>query len=296
MIEIKTCPICGGENFIAAITARDFTVSQETFSIKSCQTCELLITSPVPDKEEISKYYESDKYISHNDNAQNLIGWMYLKARNFTLKKKERLLASHQSEKTLLDFGCGTGEFVKYCESAGWVTLGVEPSSQARLIAQQKNKQKIFSSLNEISNQVSTITLWHVLEHIHTLDETISQLVGLLKKNGTMFIAVPNHKSWDANYFQAYWAGYDTPRHLWHFKADTIKALFEKHNMKLVKKLPMVLDAYYISLMSEQYKNGKSPNLLTMIKSVFRGLYSNIKARKTGEYSSIIYVLKHADK
>ncbi|HYF67088.1 MAG TPA: class I SAM-dependent methyltransferase [Ohtaekwangia sp.] len=293
MTDIKKCPICGDERFNLAISAQDFTVSQETFTIKGCQNCQLLITSPAPAKEAIGKYYQSDKYISHNDSAQNLIGWIYLKARNFTLKKKERLIATYQQEKTLLDYGCGTGEFVNYCKSTGWQVTGVEPSIQARAIAEQKAEQKIFAALNEIDLQVSTITLWHVLEHVHDLDETISRLVTLLKKNGTMFIAVPNHKSWDANYFQQYWAGYDTPRHLWHFNTENIKALFEKHNMKLVKKIPMKLDAFYISLMSEQYRQSKSPNLFTMIKSVCLGFYSNLKARTTGEYSSLIYVLKH---
>ena len=101
------------------------------------------------------------------------------------------------------------------------------------------------------------ITMWHVLEHIPDLENQIKTLKRLIKPNGTIIIAVPNYKSFDAKYYGAFWAAYDVPRHLWHFSKRAIEKLFAKENLKLTKVLPMLFDSFYVSLLSEKYKNGK---------------------------------------
>jgi hypothetical protein len=65
--------------------------------------------------------------------------------------------------------------------------------------------------------------------------------------------------------------------------------LFDKENMELQKVLPMKFDSFYVSLLSEKYKNGK----MNYIKAFLIGLRSNIKAMKNMEYSSHIYIIKN---
>jgi hypothetical protein len=110
----------------------------------------------------------------------------------------------------------------------------------------------------------------------------------LLTENGKLIIAVPNFKSYDANYYKEFWAAFDVPRHLWHFSQTSISKLFSSENMIVEKTIPMKFDAYYVSLLSEKYKSGK----MNPIKSFYRGFVSNLKATSTKEYSSLIYVLK----
>ena len=50
----------------------------------------------------------------------------------------------------------------------------------------------------------------------------------------------------------------------------------------------MLFDSYYVSLLSEQYKGNKAAYL----KALQTGWKSNKDAKLTGNYSSIIYVLK----
>ena len=100
---------------------------------------------------------------------------------------------------------------------------------------------------------------------------------------------MPNFKSFDADFYKEYWAAYDVPIHFWHFSKNAIKLLFEKENMKLVNVLPMKFDAFYVSLLSEKYKTGK----MNFIKAFYIGLKSNLKAIKTSEYSSHIYIIKN---
>jgi 2-polyprenyl-3-methyl-5-hydroxy-6-metoxy-1,4-benzoquinol methylase len=131
--------------------------------------------------------------------------------------------------------------------------------------------------------------MWHVLEHIPDLQLQIKELRRLLKPNGFVIIAVPNFKSYDAKQYKSFWAAYDVPRHLWHFSKTSIQKLFEEENLKLEKTLPMRFDSFYVSLLSEKYKGGK----MNFLNAFWIGLCSNLKARRSGEYSSHIYILKN---
>ena len=131
--------------------------------------------------------------------------------------------------------------------------------------------------------------MWHVLEHVPDLENQIKELKRLIKPTGTVIIAVPNFKSFDASYYSNYWAAYDVPIHLWHISKTAIKKLFAKENLELVKVLPMKFDSFYVSLLSEKYKTGK----MNFIKAFFVGLKSNHSGKQSKEYSSHIYIIKN---
>lgn len=293
MISTLVCPICDGKSFNTTLTCKDFTVSHETFAINECRSCKFNVTSPIPD--DLDKYYLSESYISHTSKARSLLDRLYLIARSYTLQWKIGLIRRYEKDRdiTILDFGCGTGEFLKNSKKKGFSVSGVEPSTKARSLAQETTGEHIASSLNELQSQTyDVITLWHVLEHIFTLNETIEHLRAKLSDSGTMFIAVPNHRSSDSSHYLTYWAGYDVPRHLWHFSQSNMQSLLQKHRLKLIDKVPMKLDAYYISLMSEKNKNNGRLTLPKTIRALFIGLRSNILALWSKEYSSLIYVIK----
>jgi 2-polyprenyl-3-methyl-5-hydroxy-6-metoxy-1,4-benzoquinol methylase len=214
------------------------------------------------------------------------------------LKWKLSLIEKHAAaspEKTLFDFGCGTGEFLKAAKFNGWLTTGMEPSQFARQQSDPTIRPYIQTSIKDVINdnkRFQVITLWHVLEHVEDLNLTLQELKQLLIQSGTIFIAVPNHTSWDAKHYKQHWAGFDVPRHFWHFSMKSMTRLLEKHALTVVKIIPMRLDAFYISLLSEKYQNNEQVSILGMIKAFFKALYSNQRARKSMEYSSLIYVVK----
>jgi SAM-dependent methyltransferase len=293
MIDIRICPVCGSENLQHLLSSKDNTVSQKVFTLRQCQTCKLAITTPRPADEELHQYYISDEYISHSNKGKTLVDKVYLVARGFTLKWKLSIVQQGNSAPgKILDYGCGTGEFLSTCRNAGWDTTGVEPSTTAREQAKQLTRSSIHESLPSVpDDNFTVITLWHVLEHVSNLDETLSLLKSKLTENGTIFIAVPNHTSWDGQHYKEHWAGYDTPRHLWHFSRETMNVLITKNGMRVTGTIPMKLDSFYISLLSEKYKNNKS-SITGMLKATLNGLTSNVKASKSGDYSSIIYIVR----
>ena len=254
----------------------------------------MLITSPKPKNEDLGKYYESEKYISHTDSKKTFFDKIYQTVKTYTVLKKVKLIDgfvdSTLIEKTLLDVGCGTGDFLVKAKKSNWIITGVEPNASARKIAKEKTSHKILKDISESnSSKYDVITLWHVLEHVPNLTEYISQLKQLLKRDGTLLIAVPNYRSYDAKYYGKFWAAYDVPRHLWHFSKKAINELFGKEKMEVVKIHPMLFDSFYVSLLSEKYKKGKQ----NPIKAFFVGLCSNILAIRSKEHSSHIYVIKN---
>jgi 2-polyprenyl-3-methyl-5-hydroxy-6-metoxy-1,4-benzoquinol methylase len=269
------------------LNCKDHTVSGETYEVMLNENYEMLVTSPVP--VDIENYYKSEDYISHTDSKKSLLDKSYQLVRNYALKRKLSLINSFNvKEKNVLDIGAGTGDFLNTCKSNGWNVFGVEPSNDARLIAKEKGV-KLKSKLEELPiNKFDVITLWHVLEHVDNLCEYVSKLKELLTDTGRLVIAVPNYKSYDANYYKEYWAAFDVPRHLWHFSQASIHKIFSEEDMLVEKTLPMKFDAYYVSLLSEKYKTGK----MNPIKAFSVGFASNFKAKASSEYSSLIYVLK----
>ena len=131
--------------------------------------------------------------------------------------------------------------------------------------------------------------MWHVLEHIPNLNETIFQLERILKSKGKIIVAVPNYKCWDANYYKEYWAAWDVPIHLWHFSEKTIVKIFRNHGFQLIKTKPMLFDSYYVSILSEEFYSGRKK----ILKSFIVGTISNILGLFTKRgCSSTTYVFK----
>jgi len=273
----------------------DHSVSKEKFELVKNTEYGFLVTTPLPDVSELAKYYETEEYISHTDTKRNLFEKVYHMVREYAIKKKVALINNEQEKGSLLDIGCGTGDFLYAAKNNGWKVTGIEPNEAARSKANSKTDNTVYdtSELEKLqADSFDVITLWHVLEHLPNLENQIQVFKKLLKPNGTLIIAVPNHNSFDANHYKEFWAAWDVPRHLWHFSQTSIKNLFGKFQIKLKKTIPMKFDSFYVSLLSEKYKKGKQ----NPFKAFWIGFRSNLKAKHTSEYSSLIYVLENLKK
>lgn len=294
MIHYTHCPLCGDEKFAHQFDIKDYSVSQESFPVCSCTKCGLLFTQDIPSETEISSYYQAEQYISHSDTSKGIVNQLYHLVRKRTLKGKQKLIEKITGKKNggLLDIGSGTGSFLSTMRAAGWLVTGIEPDEIARKNSLTLHQVEAIApdriqGLPDHSYDV--ITMWHVLEHVHSLDEQLKQLYRLVKDDGKIFIAVPNPTSGDAVHYQNSWAAWDVPRHLYHFSPATMQFLAEKYQFKIISKKPMWFDSFYVSLLSEKYKSGKS----NFIKALLAGLSSNWRAiGNTDRCSSVIYILE----
>lgn len=294
VINYSQCPCCGSNNIHQALSAQDYTVSKDIFEIWHCNDCSFRFTQNIPVMEEIGKYYQSNAYVSHSDTQEGLVNKMYHIVRNRTLQSKRKLIQFFTKKKSgvLLDIGAGTGAFAHTMKVAGWDVTGLEPDVIARQNA--FNKYQLHLQLPDelyglSANCFDTITMWHVLEHVHDLHGYIDCFKKILKADGKLIIAVPNYTSKDAATYKEYWAAYDVPRHLYHFSPASMRQLMQQYGFVIESYKPMFFDSFYVSLLSEQYKNGEGH----WVKAFFNGLLSNLNCLLNPTLcSSVIYVIK----
>ncbi len=290
---LKDCPACRSADVSFRFQLKDYFLTKETFDIHECNHCTLRFTNPAPEESEIGKYYASEDYFSHTDKAGSMLSRVYNLVRGIAVSSKRKLIvaSSQLKQGKILDIGCGTGEFLGEMQQFGWESFGVEPNEQARAQAIGNHHLQVvapekFEELSDHSFDV--ITLWHVLEHIHELDDYMTQITRLLKPKGVMIFALPNYRSLDASIYDHQWAGYDVPRHLYHFSKDAFTALLDRFQMTLINLKPMHFDPFYVSILSEKFKkNGGSilGAMLNGLQSFIGGLFNKERS------SSIIYIV-----
>jgi SAM-dependent methyltransferase len=294
MIHYQQCPVCKSTSIQHAFSAKDNTVSNETFEIWACSQCNVLFTQDVPAESEIGRYYASPDYVSHSDTQEGFVNQVYHRVRNITLAEKKSLVEKETGIATgkILDVGCGTGAFLDKMKIGGWQVTGLEPDAGAR-----EKAASLYNILADPSGELfhlpaqsfDAITMWHVLEHVHQLHEYVEQLKALLTEKGKLFIAVPNYTSADAEKYATHWAAYDVPRHLYHFSPYSMNVLMNMHGMQIKKIKPMWFDSFYVSMLSEKYKNGKG----NMVSAILAGLSSNATALfNKQKCSSLIYIIE----
>lgn len=288
------CPGCSHTNIKPVLQAKDYTVSHETFAIWECGNCTLRFTQNVPEAAAIGRYYQSDAYVSHSDTKKGVVNRLYHIVRNITLKGKLKMITGVAGKKSgvLLDVGAGTGAFAAVMQQNGWKVTGLEPDETARKNAAQNhglNLQTLEALYNLPANTFDVITMWHVLEHVHELHGYLNRFQTILRPGGTLVVAVPNYTSDDAQRYGASWAAYDVPRHLYHFSPLSMRTLVAQHGFEVMECKPMWFDSFYVSMLSEQYLNGKG----NLVKAFINGWRSNTKAASSPEKSSsVIYIIK----
>jgi SAM-dependent methyltransferase len=328
--QLNACPLCNGNNGSRLLLrCKDELVSGEMFHVEQCLDCGFLYTNPRPNMLNISNYYKSPSYISHQKSPKSFIDKLYMIVRRFMMNRKSRLIKSLVPVgETILDLGCGTGTFLETMKQEGYKVFGVEPGEEARFIAQERGikvvsdifsvgvnndpvqtRQKHHISLPNtdpgpnkqrpdpkkhkiIAEKIYCISLWHVLEHMHDFKEQLKQCYRLLNDEGFLVIAVPMYQSLDAAFYKHHWAAYDLPRHLYHFDFNSLKTAAELSGFSLIKSHTLPFDSYYISILSEAYRKSL-PKALAYIRAFCVGLISNIVAASGHRpASSQIFILQ----
>ena len=275
-----------GTNNRNSIETKDYLVTRESFVVEEKEKG-ISFTHPVVTDEIIDKYYNTTAYLSHSSN-KTLISFFFDFFSNIMVKKKTSFMLGLGGVNTYLDYGCGIGKLISSMNKKGVASYGYDTSSLAISVCNNKSLNAS-SNLNDLPNNYDLISFWHSLEHVSDYTKVLKKTKKMLSKNGTMVVALPNYDSFDAKFYSKFWAAYDTPRHRVHFtKKGFIKAASQL-GFEVVKTKPLFLDSFYISMMSEKYK--QSP--FYFLKGLFIGALSNLFFFFTKQASSHTYVLKN---
>lgn len=262
----------------------DYFLSQEVFELVFQEEIKAYRTTPVP--RDLARYYSSQEYLSHKNTRQNLASKIYALAKFFRNRSKWRAVLSHYDKGSkarkisVLDFGSGDNSFVSSAPS-NVLAKGYDPFTG-------QNTQNHLGSLETLVSQGASfdaITFWHSLEHTPDPLDVLRKAADMLKAGGCLHIAVPNYNSWDAKHYKGFWAGYDVPRHLWHFSSESFGPVSEQLGVLLKDQQPHWFDAFYVSYLSEKYKGSKTPLLRGALRT-----FAAVLSKKAFQNPSATYV------
>lgn len=169
------------------LSARIFTRPRMPF-LSECASCGLIFDNPRPSREAIVAFYSNEgKYD----------GWLAnLEGRAAMWSRRLQKMRRHRSPGNLLDVGAGIGQFLSLAARDYTAVSGTEVSASAVKIAQSRYGITLhrgdLCDLALPTASFDNITLFHVLEHVHQPLRLIEECFRLLRKGGTLFIAVPN--------------------------------------------------------------------------------------------------------
>ena len=259
------------------ISTKDYVASDEHFNLFLDNKTNIVWTDVAEDHNH-NKYYENENYLPHNE-KKGLFSFFYKLSQKIMFSYKLKILKNIlQPSSIILDYGSGDGHFAKFLKKKKIKVHVYDP-----IIYKSKNTQTA-------DNQYDMIMMWHVLEHVPDIDETVISLEKKLKHNGALVLAVPNRDSFDSKAYREHWAAWDVPRHLYHFNHNSLENLMKEKGFSLISKHPLWLDSYYVSYLSSKYKKSIFP----LINSLVIGSLSNILAIFTSKYSSSFYIFKRA--
>jgi SAM-dependent methyltransferase len=186
------CPICGNaKRTIISKYDRRFKILPHS----KCDECALVRHEFMLSDKELSEYYSK--------NYRNDYQWVnsgptskHIEKRVSEAKKRLNKLQSHlKKHPKVLDFGCGSGEFIELSKEMGALACGFEPgnlySSYARDL-KGLDVQNCGWENYECKEKVDVVAAFHVFEHLTDPLKALQKAVSWLETNGLVYIEVPN--------------------------------------------------------------------------------------------------------
>jgi SAM-dependent methyltransferase len=216
------CILCDSDHTTPFFTAPDM-FTGERYGIVRCTHCGLIRTDQPPSSEQLYIYGRTADAGSRFGPAQRLLQWFRrARVRRFVGRRHGRAL----------DVGCGDGSFLAALAHECWDVYGTELSASIAATARQRLGDRIhIGAMERTGHRAASfdlITFWHVLEHMDNPRQALAEARRLIKRDGTVLIAVPNIRSLQAQLFKQDWLHLDVPRHRWHFDPQTLSDLAKR--------------------------------------------------------------------
>jgi 2-polyprenyl-3-methyl-5-hydroxy-6-metoxy-1,4-benzoquinol methylase len=233
--EFVSCDLCGSNDVSLYLEGSDFlNYESDVFKIVKCNKCGLVYLNPRPTQEFISHFYP-EGYLPYIDNKRGIIDRM----KSVLIKNDVRLFKKlmNRDDLKVLEVGCANGSYLSELKKlSNFEVTGVELSpSTADHARNTYNLKVVTGTIFDGKFQDSSfdvIIMRHVLEHVYNPSCTIREIHRILKRNGIFFFIVPNMNTVEVKIFLKYWHGWDLPRHLYHFNAESIKLMLEKNGFQ----------------------------------------------------------------
>lgn len=221
--DVNECPICGSAE-------RHFVLSRFALDIYKCENCTHRYMHPRITFEKLITLYAKDYTANKVYSSTPQLDIDGVKS-TYGLNLLDKLGVPDKGR--IMDLGCGSGKFLATAKQHGWAEcIGVDANPTFKDIHGDVNGVKfIYSSFETldtgaIGDGYSAITLWNVLEHLYDLKAIVRQIHALLKKDGLLFIMVPNVESLATKLIREKSATFNW-KHVAHFSPTSLEKLMK---------------------------------------------------------------------
>jgi SAM-dependent methyltransferase len=141
--------------------------------------------------------------------------------------------------RSLLDVGCGSGDYLNMFARAGFDVVGVDPDPKARSVAQKFGPvhDGTAEDLPSLGRQFDTVLFSHVLEHCIDPATALRNARSVIAPGGRLIVEVPNNDAAAFGMFQQLWPWTDIPRHLHFFAEASMRKLMADAGFRATKVL-----------------------------------------------------------
>jgi SAM-dependent methyltransferase len=234
-MDYVCCPLCGKDECEALFEATDrLELAKDRFRIVRCALCGLAYLNPRPEEGKLAGYYPKTYWGGKQRGVKDL----FRKAEE-RLKENYKLRALKKCgvrSGRVLDVGCGRGEFLALLKKRGFQVAGLETGEEAVRRGREDFGIEItngtLAGSHFSENSFDAVTMWHVLEHLPNPREALRAARKLLKPGGVLLLALPDFGGLLAGFYRGAWFGIDAPRHLTHFKKDTLSEMLGRADFK----------------------------------------------------------------
>ncbi len=261
------CPVCGDERSRPYLRGRDERCGMPgEFLIVSCRSCQHLFMNPAPLDDDLLRCYPDD-YAPHQPLVAEadagpaastaaagaaLVPWYlrYLPLRSIPgLRRLYGWLTDDRTQPVLpvpagitglaraLEIGCSTGRYLAKLREAGWQVSGVElverPAQQAAAAGFDVQCGTL-EQAGFAAESFDLVAAWMVLEHVPRPLETLLEVQRVLRPGGQVLLGVPNAGCWQRVVFGSSWYCLDLPRHLQHFRGESLRRLAAAAGLEVV--------------------------------------------------------------
>jgi SAM-dependent methyltransferase len=244
---VDRCPMCGsGESEFFKSGRDSWNIVDGQFPFHRCSECGLVYLHERPTAHDLEKCYPPSygPYAPSSEpfTMSRPARWLLrvLKAPADVLRRRfpdpaERLIASAYIRGTanavLVDFGCGSPDYLDKARSQGWTTVGVDFSddvvSRVRSSGHEAYRADDPTWLDIYRGRVAVVRMNHVIEHLPQPVETLASVRQLLADGGRVHAAVPNISGLSSMIFGRSWLALE-PRHVALYNPELLEELFQR--------------------------------------------------------------------
>lgn len=236
-MEYVKCNLCGEDKTTLLFVGKDRVHNIDgEFNVVKCEVCGLVYINPRPNEAEIAAYYPEDYSPYQGEKKNNIfIGH----AKKFIIRREiDKLRKILPPRASILEVGCSYGELLASLRDIGGFRVkGVDISLKAASIARDRYRLDVIAGTlfdGKFPNEsFNLVIMKHVLEHMHDPRAVVCEARRILKKDGKLFLWIPNIDSIIFKLFKTRSYGYEIPRHLYHFTTAALRILLEKNGMKI---------------------------------------------------------------